>query len=321
MTTLRPAPAGRQSRAAVAGAPARYVPARHPGVPRRWDRPSILRALRAWADETGEPPRRQEWCGERSAPATSAQRKWMTEHPRWPSGSCVTTHFGSWSEALEAASLPVRRLTFDTTTAERVDAARRLAARGLGSAAIAAELGVSVSSVGNYLHARTCPDCAGPITSPRATRCRECAGREPTVARAWTRAGVRAALREWALERGQPPTCRDWTPCRARPGRWEAESPRWPSSAVVRDLYRDHADPWNAALADAAVDVRFRRWSDDAIRSALGAFWSRTGRRPAPADLCDPVWGGPSARTLRRRFGGVAAAWNALGPVPLESDD
>src|SRR5262245_48067581 len=176
MTTLRTAPAASPRRAAVAGGPARYVPARHPGVPRRWDRPSILRALRAWVDETGEPPRRQDWCGERNAVTTSAQRKWMADHPRWPSSSCVRTHFESWSAALEAADLPARRLTFETTTAERVEAARRLAARGLAPSAIAAELGVSVSSVGNYLRARACPGCAGPITSPRAERCRECAG-------------------------------------------------------------------------------------------------------------------------------------------------
>jgi Homing endonuclease associated repeat len=88
-------------------------------------RASIVDALRAWVAEAGGPPRRQDWCGERPASAASAQRKWMSEHPRWPSSSCVATHFGSWSAALEAAGLPARNLTFESSVAERVDAARR----------------------------------------------------------------------------------------------------------------------------------------------------------------------------------------------------
>jgi hypothetical protein len=308
------------SRTALISPPARYVPARYPGVPRRWDRDSIVRSLQQWVAETGDAPRRQDWSGERSVTATSAQLKWMAEHPRWPSSSCVARHHGTWSGALEAANLPARKLTFETSTAERVGAARRLAARGLGPGAIAEELGVSVSSVGNYLRARPCPGCGGPVTSPRASRCRDCTAHEPTLARAWTRAAVRSALREWRLEHGMPPTYQEWTPSRSCPGRWEAESPRWPSAAVVCDLYHDHEGPWNAALLDAGMDVRLRRWSDHAIRASLAGFWSRTGRPPALADFRDPAWQGPCAATLRRRFGGLAAAWHALGPVPPEAD-
>jgi hypothetical protein len=73
---------------------------------------------------------------------------------------------------------------------------------------------------------------------------------------------------------------------------------------------------WNAALVDARVGVHLRHWSDDAIRTALAAFWTRTGRPPATADLGDAEWPGPCAQTLRRRFGGLAEAWHALGPVP-----
>jgi hypothetical protein len=143
----------------------------------------------------------------------------MREHPRWPSSSCVVTHFGSWSAALAAAGLPARSLTFDSSVAERVEAAQRMARAGL-------------------------------------------------------------ALR-----------------------------------AIARAL-DDRHDPWNAALAEAGAVARFRRWSDDAIRAALAGFWARTGRPPTAADLRDPTWEGPGASTLRRRYGGVAAAWRALGPVP-----
>lgn len=307
-------------RATASASPPRYVPLRHPGLPRRWGRASIVDALRAWVAEAGGPPRRQDWCGERPASATSAQRKWMSEHPRWPSSSCVATHFGSWSAALEAAGLPARNLTFESSVAERVDAARRLAACGLTQRAIARTLGVSVSSVGNYLRARSCPECGGPVTNPLAVRCRDCTAHEPTIARAWTRDSVRAAIGDWQVEHGRPPTYRQWTPSRGRPGRWEAESPRWPSAAVVCELYREREDPWNAALADAGADVCFRRWSDDAVRAALATFWARTGRAPEAADLRDPAWQGPCAPTLRRRYGGLAAAWRVLGPAPAGAD-
>jgi hypothetical protein len=320
MATARPAEVHALSRAAVASPAPRYVPVRHPGVPRRWNRASILEALRDWVRETGGPPRRQDWCGEQPANAGIAQRKWMREHPRWPSSSCVTSHFGSWSAALEAAGLPARSLTFESSVAERVEAARRMARAGLGLRAIAQALEVSVSSVNNYLRARPCPDCSGPMTSPRAARCGACAARDPSVPRPWTREAVRGAIRDWHAVHGAPPTYRDWTPSRTAPGLWEAESPRWPSAAVVCDLYGDRDDPWNAALADAGVVARFRRWSDDAVRAALAGFWARTGRPPIPADLRDPAWEGPGAPTLRRRFGGVAAAWSALGPVPGGSD-
>ena len=153
---------------------------------------------------------------------------------------------------------------------------------------------------------------------PGAERCAGCTRHEPTVARAWTRAEVLAAVRAWRAERGRPPSYRDWTPSRSRPGRWEAESPRWPSAAVVCRLFAGHDDPWNAALTQAGQPVRFERWSDARIRSSLAAFWALTGRLPSAADVDGPFWTGPSTRTLRRRFGGVEQAGRALAPVPAD---
>jgi Homing endonuclease associated repeat len=316
MTSVRPAQASSLRRTAGSPGPVAYRPMAHPGRPRRWSRAAILAALRAWSQETGRPPRRDDWSGERPGEAGRAQRKWMREHPRWPSSSCVAGHFGSWSAALEAAELPARRLTFDSSVTERVDEARRLAAGGLGARRISVLLGVSVSSVHNYLRARRCPDCGGPVTNPTAGRCAGCAGREPTVTRAWTRDDVRAALRRWQAEHGSAPSYRDWTPSRQHPGRWEAESPRWPSAAVVCELYRQRPDPWNATLRDAGAAIRVRRWTDESVRSALAGFWVQTGRAPGRPDLADGDWPGPHPRTLRRRYGGVAAAWSALGPAP-----
>jgi hypothetical protein len=97
---------------------------------------------------------------------------------------------------------------------------------------------------------------------------------------------------------------------------WEEESPRWPSAAVVCDIYAEHRSPWNAAILDAAAPIRFQRWSDDSTRAALAEFWTRTGRAPGPADLGTSGWYGPSSRTLRRRYGSLEQAWAQLGPVP-----
>lgn len=297
-------------------APSRYRPMRHPGRPGRWEREAILEALGAWVAETGGPPRRRDWSGELAEQASPGQRKWMGEHPRWPSSSCVASHFGSWSAALEAAGLPARRLTFEQPAAERVATARRLSSAGQTVRQIAEALGVSLSSVRNYLSAGSCLQCGGPVPSPNATRCIACTAPEPTVRREWDRESVRVAVRDWMEEHGAPPSYRAWTPSRAQPGEWEASSPRWPSAAIVCDLYGEHEDPWNAALADAGAEARLRRWSDEAIRAALAAFWTRTGHPPTPEDLRARHWHGPSQRTLRRRFGSVERAWRALGPVP-----
>jgi transposase len=228
-----------------------YRPLPHPGKPGRWTRAAILDALRTWTKEVGRPPRRQDWSGEQPARAGDAQRKWMREHPRWPSSSRVAAHFGSWSAALKEAALPARVLTFPTTVPQRVLAARDLAAGGHTPAEIANLLGVSRASAYNYLQARDCPGCGQPLTAPRAERCRDCTRHEPTIARTWTEPEVLSALQDWTEEHGTPPRYRDWTPSRKRPGRWEAESPRWPSAAVVAGLFGS----WSSALEAAMMEV------------------------------------------------------------------
>jgi hypothetical protein len=321
MATTRPARPPRPSRTGSVPAPARYAPVAHPGTPGRWSDEAIIRALRDWVAETGDPPRRQDWSGERPERASPAQHKWMREHPYWPSSSCVAAHFGSWSKALAAAGLPARDLSFEDTLEERIETAWRLRAEGHKIRSIAARLGVSTSTVHNYLNAGRCPQCAGPVASPRAVRCISCTAHEPTIQRAWTPETVREAIRAWTAERGRAPSYHDWTPSRSHPGVWEAESPRWPSAAVVCDIYSDYRNPWNAALLDAGAVVRFQRWSDEAIRAALAAFWTRSGRTPVPGDLRSASWDGPTVRTMRRRYGSLARAWATLGPVPAPTSD
>ena len=296
--------------------PTAYAPLAHPGSPGRWTDEAILGALRQWAAEMGAPPRRKDWSGENPRGAPPAQRKWMLDHSYWPSSSCVAAHFGTWSKALEAARLPARSLSFEDSAAERIQTARRLRADGHSIRAIAQQLGVSISTVHNYLRAGICPQCGGPVASPRAERCLSCTAPEPTLRRAWTRDSVRDAIRAWTHEHGRAPSYHEWTPSRSFPGVWQAESPRWPSAAVVCDIYADYRNPWNAALVDAGASIRFQRWGDDATRAALAEFWTRTGRPPVPADLATSSWPGPTSRTLRRRYGGLEQAWARLGPVP-----
>jgi hypothetical protein len=316
MATTRPARSPASSRTGAVSAPAPYAPLAHPGIPGRWSDEAILRALCEWSAEMGAPPRRQDWSGEDPRAAPPAQRKWMREHPYWPSSSCVAAHFGSWSKALRAAGLPARKPRLEDTVAERIQTAGRMRAEGHTIRAIAAHLGVSTSTVHNYLSAGSCPQCGGPVASPRADRCLACTASEPTLPRAWTRQGVREAIRDWATEHGRAPSYHEWTPSRTSPGVWEAESPRWPSAAVVCDIYADFRNPWNAALLDAGASIRFQRWSDEATRAALAEFWTRTGRAPIPADLDTAGWHGPTLRTLRRRYGDLTRAWSRLGPVP-----
>jgi hypothetical protein len=118
---------------------------------------------------------------------------------------------------------------------------------------------VSVTSAYNYLAATDCPGCGGPVTRPGAASCAACLRHEPTVARAWDRAGVRGALREWRRVTGSAPSYRDWTPAAAGTGRWVYESPRWPSAAAVCRLYAEEPQPWTAALRDAGVVPRGAR--------------------------------------------------------------
>jgi hypothetical protein len=316
MAATRPASSPGSGRTGTAARAVGYTPQAHPGAPGRWSDEAILRALRQWATDMGTPPRRRDWSGENPRVAPPAQRKWMREHPSWPSSSCVAAHFGTWSSALEAAGLPARKLSFEDTAAERVQTAWRMRAEGHRIRVIAEQLGVSISTVHNYLRAGSCPQCGGPVASPRAQRCLSCTSPEPTLRRAWTREGVREAIRAWTAEHGRAPSYHQWTPSRSSPGLWEAESPRWPSAAIVCDIYAEHRNPWNAALLDGGAPIRFQRWSDDATRAVLAEFWTRTGRAPVPGDLETTSWHGPTLRTMRRRYGSLGLAWTKLGPVP-----
>jgi hypothetical protein len=82
-----------------------------------------LQAMRAWAAETGEPPRFAEWQTLRLGGA----EKWTAEHPRFPSANMAARLFGSWEVALRAAGFTPRRRRW--TKAAVIDVLRRDAQR------------------------------------------------------------------------------------------------------------------------------------------------------------------------------------------------
>lgn len=72
-------------------------------------REEVVAAIRAWARETGRPPRQADWPS--------------SDGDGWPSYMTVTTHFGSWRTALEAAGLRANRRRW--THEEIAEALRR----------------------------------------------------------------------------------------------------------------------------------------------------------------------------------------------------
>lgn len=262
--------------------PKRYAPLADPSPPRRWNDEAILRALKQWAEEMGRPPRRQESCGEQPHVAPPGQRKWIREHPYWPSSSCVA---GVDRPQLSACRLPapMRR-------------AGREPARG---------------TLHRLHHARA----DDPARMDRDT--------------------VREAIRAWTARHGSP---RAITSGRITliPRRMGTESPRWPSAAVVCDLYDEYRNPWNAALVAAGSSLRSRV----GVTTRSGRRLPTSGRAPAarratqirrdrmarpdrrdpatPLRQCESRVGRPSARSpaLGRRPGGTGHAVHSMATRP-----
>jgi hypothetical protein len=205
-------------------------------------------------------------------------------------------------------------MTFDVAVVERVEAAWRLAAAGHAIRAIANQLGVSVSTVHSHLRARTCPECGGPVPTPRGALHRVHVPRADRSEALDARGGARRDPRldgeagpSSQISRLDPVALAPW-PVGGR------EPPLAERGGGLRPIWRSPRSV-ERALADAGAAVGFRRWSDDAIRTSLAAYATRTGRRLTAEDVATRERRGPAASTLRRRFGSVERAWDALGPI------
>jgi AraC-like DNA-binding protein len=87
-----------------------YCKGCHPGaIERRWTSEAILAAMRDWSDRYGRLPSSYEWS------RTHARRRGGQALERlgrgdWPAASVVTSVFGSWATARDAAMEPAAQL-------------------------------------------------------------------------------------------------------------------------------------------------------------------------------------------------------------------
>ena len=96
--------------------------------PRRYSRPAILEAIRAWGALCGEPPTVVDWEPSRARRVGHAWRADPFESGTWPTTRMVRAYFKHFNAAVEEAGLPPRR------------GPSRVAARLAGSEAILAAL-------------------------------------------------------------------------------------------------------------------------------------------------------------------------------------
>ena len=294
-------------------------PPRRPNLPFQapvgsWDRRRCLEAIRAWTARFGDPPRAYEWRPDagRALGRLPLDRlcRWEREHPRWPSTGTVRKHCGGWTDALYEAgvgSAPVERLPL----AERVEAARRLAADGLGRGEVAELLEVSRSSVNRYLRARRCPDCGGPAIESDVGLCAHCARRRPRTR--FTREGFVDALRAWVAETGRQPTCQQWSAAyTGEADKWRSEWPRWPAAGVGKWLFGS----WAAALEAAGFTPAWTPWTSADIVAAIRSWTAEHGEPPRWTDWRHAADGRPCSDAVVHHFGSWAAALAAAGQRP-----
>jgi hypothetical protein len=206
---------------------------------------------------------------------------------------------GAGGPAGRAASVAVKR----HSRAERAKQIERLARRGLGTAEIAAELGLARSTVNIYRrdpdgsrhrqrlerYRGRCRDCgrrtSGSGGRARApARCRRCAGAKR---RLWRSELILQRIREWTEETGSPPRVRDWSPAHAPSGhqgagRYMAERGHWPSaSAVVARFGSFPAAVTRAGLKPSRAGQRIAAGVDARANRRSGATLAR-GAWPPP---------------------------------------
>lgn len=157
------------------------------------------------------------------------------------------------------------------TRSERVVEIRRLIAAGHTHAAVAEIMGLSRSTVRNYIYdpsglknrtrkdsyRKPCPDCGrlmdgsngrGPNSSKH---CRSCAPNHHS--RIWTREMIIDCIRDFADKYGKPPGARDWNPPDAISDYRDDIAERfhedgcWPYVDTVQRLFGS----WNAAIEAA----------------------------------------------------------------------
>lgn len=251
---------------------------------RRAPRDEIVAALRAWAAETGEPPRREEWVA-----TDDPGSKWAREYPRWPRAMAVRTAFGHWNAALEAAGYAPHRQEWEPD--DMIGALRRFADE----------------------HGRppTQEELASPPPGvPRAhhliyewgsfNQAVEAAGLTPGRRR-WSPEQIVAAMRSFAERHGRPPRSTDW----------KTSTVEHPWAGTVTDRFGS----WPAALEAAGFTPSKRAWTRGSIVEAVRRFARERGRPPKYTEWKhrDPGGRWPGAPTVVAHFGSWGDAMAAAG--------
>jgi hypothetical protein len=237
----------------------------------------VVRALRRWARETGEPPREAQW----RAPGGKRER----EYPAWPSATDVRTHFATWPQALEAAGLRPHRRAW---TRQQVIRALRAWRDEHGRPP-------------RHDEWARAGDARPPATTVSArfgtwSSALESAGL-PTVRHAWTREHILAGLKEFASEHGRPPSTLDLRDTRGTP---------YPPGSAVQRTFGSH----RAALAQLGWSAGWTSVTDADIVEALRVYERDHGTLPTCA-----AWRShrrrPGASVIIRRHG----TWSAARPA------
>jgi Homing endonuclease associated repeat len=224
--------------------------ARHGRPPER-SREAVVDAIRAWARSTGGPPTQADWT-----PSTDPRSKWAREYPRWPSYMTVTTVFGTWRSAVEAAGHRANRRLW--TRAEILEALKSWIADH-GRPPRQDELTYGAAGMPTM---ETIRKHFGSYAAAL-----EAAGTRPTRRR-WSREQIVDAMRRWRRVNGRVPTSRDW----ARSG------PEYPHATTVRQRFGS----WAAASAVAFGGASDRLDSSVSAAPAARSCAPSPARRPTP---------------------------------------
>ena len=218
--------------------------ARHGRPPER-SREAVVAAIREWVDATGRPPTQAEWT-----PSEDRRSTWAREYPHWPSYMTVTTVFGSWRAAIEAAGHQANRRLW--TRSEILQALERWIADNARPPR-QAELTYA----------------AGGMPTPDTIRkhfgtyeaALKAVGATPRR-RHWTREHIVEAMRQWQRDHGRPPASSDWV-------RSQSEHPH---ATTVRQQFGS----WAAA---AAVAFGERRGTTHHERGRSARTYPRRSRK------------------------------------------
>jgi Homing endonuclease associated repeat len=215
-------------------------------------------------------------------------------------------------QALERSGVRSDRLApWELTLPERVAEAGRLSAHGLSTKAVGRLLGISPSTVNNYLNASKCPTCRGPLVTRSGSRCHVCEVRSRS--RIWSEAEIRRAERDRSKEAQ--------TIIRAlsilavssgRRPRWSDFHPRRQGLPSYRKIVLIFGS-FNEALESAGIPPRTHHWTRQEVVAALQGWSRRHGRSPSPRDWHETGRDHPGATAVANLFGGWSAALAEAG--------